>query len=117
MYGTSSFGMTVHFHYCCGKLKAVDFQSPKKKDCPAGKMQHMGTKPCCDDTKVDVKLTGEQAPTAIFHPSFHTDAVLPVHHDYFISSPFVGKKLVPEIFAPPPQSTQPLFILNCVFRI
>lgn len=29
-------GVTVHFHYCCGKLTAVDLYSPRKNPCPCG---------------------------------------------------------------------------------
>src|SRR5215217_4895397 len=117
MYGASTYGMTLHFHYCCGKLKNIDFTSPKNNHCGRGKTHTMGSKPCCDNKQVEIKLKGEQAAAKTFHPAFHYDVLKPVYQQYFVSTPAESKKLVPEIFAPPPSSPQPLFILNCVFRI
>ena len=117
MYGASTYGMTLHFHYCCGKLKNIDFTSPKNKHCGRGKTHTMGSKPCCDNKQVEIKLKGEQTPAKILQALFHSDALKPFHQEYFILSPVESKKLVPEIFAPPPAPSQPLFILNCVFRI
>lgn len=116
VYGTASFGATVHFHYCCGKLKSVDFTPPKEKDCGMGKI-NMGSKKCCDNKQVELKLKSEQDASKVYQSSFHVDAVQPIHQAYYVSTPFENKKLLPEVFAPPPTTSNPLFILNSVFRI
>ncbi|MBD0350811.1 MAG: hypothetical protein M3342_09125 [Bacteroidota bacterium] len=116
LYGASSFGITVHFHYCCGKLDKIDFTPPKDNHCGNGKTHKMGSKPCCDNKQVAFKITGEQNVAKVYQSSFHFDAVKPFHQDYFVSSPLKSKNLLPEIFAPPP-SSQPLFILHRIFRI
>lgn len=118
MYGAASFGATVHFHYCCGKLKKVDFTPLKEASCKSGGKAHMmGSQRCCDDKQVELKIKSEQDASKIFQASFHVDAIQPVHCNYFILSPLQNKSLVPEVFAPPPIASNPLFILNCVFRI
>lgn len=117
VYGTSSFGMTLHFHYCCGKLKAIDFTPPKDRHCGNSKMELMGNKPCCDDKEVSIKIKGEQSPAKVFQASFQAEAIKPAQQVYLVSTPFETKGLLPEIFAPPPKLSQPLFLLNCVFRI
>lgn len=117
MYGTSSFGMTIHFHYCCGKLKKIDLTPPKESDCKAVSTHMMGAKRCCDNKQVELKIKSEQDASKVFHPSFHLDAAEPLQHNYSAFTPLQNKKLIPEVFAPPPIASQPLFILNCVFRI
>ena len=46
VYGFSASGMTVQFHYCCGKLKNVDWVPIKRSGCGNG--HKMGSKPCCE---------------------------------------------------------------------
>jgi hypothetical protein len=117
MYGTSSFGMTVHFHFCCGKLKAVDLTPPKDNHCNSSKSYQIGEKPCCENKQVEIKVSGEQDFAKDFYVPFSPVAIKPVQLDLFFSDPLVGKRLLPEVFAPPPKSSQPLYILNSVFRI
>lgn len=117
VYGTASFGATVHIHYCCGKLKKVDFTPPKENSCKSGKAHMMGSKPCCDNKQVELKIKSEQDASKVFHASFYVDAIQAVHRNYFVLAPLQNKNLLPEVFAPPPIASNPLFILNCVFRI
>lgn len=116
VYGTASFGMTLHIHYCCGKLKSVDFTPPKEKDCAMGKA-NISSKKCCDNKQVELKLQSEQDASKVYQSSFHVDAVQLIHQAHFVLTPFENKKLLPEVFAPPPITSNSLFILNCVFRI
>lgn len=48
-------GVTVHYHYCCGKLTAVDLYSQRKNPCPCGEKSAHG---CCDQ-KVLVAKTDD----------------------------------------------------------
>lgn len=117
MYGTSSFGMTVHFHFCCGKLRAVDLNPPKDNHCNKSTSYQMGEKPCCENKQVELKVSGEQEFAKVYYSSFSPDAIKPLMQDLLVFSPVQAKRLVPEIFAPPPTSSNPIYILNSVFRI
>ncbi len=117
MYGASSYGMTLHFHYCCGKLDKVDFTPAKEKFCGSSSINKIGAEPCCDNKQVEIKIKSEQDPAKVFHSSFHCEAATPFYHNYFVLSPLENKNLLPEVFAPPSLFSEPLFILNCVFRI
>ena len=51
LYTVSSTGMTLQFHYCCGKLKNVEVTvNPTKEDC--GKKHKMGSKASCETKQV-----------------------------------------------------------------
>lgn len=54
IYSFSSMGMTLHFHYCCGKIDKIDFTPVKKDGCPYAK--HLDNKSCCDNKTVDLKI-------------------------------------------------------------
>ena len=38
-------GVTVHYHYCCGKLTSMDLYSPRKNPCPCGEKSEKSG--CC----------------------------------------------------------------------
>lgn len=116
LYGASSFGMSMHLHFCCGKLKNIDFTAPKPKPCHTGKMHTMVGKPCCNDKEINLKIKGEQTPAKVFQTSFQSVAIKPVELTVFVSAPFESKKLLPEIFAPPPLEKD-FNHLYCVYRI
>ncbi len=46
--------MTLHFHYCCGKIDKVDFAPLKKDNCPVTK--HLDNKSCCDNKHIELKI-------------------------------------------------------------
>ena len=113
VYGLSSSGMTIQFHYCCGKLKNVQLSPISEKQCG---MKHSSSKKCCDDKKVELKLKSDQRTEATAKFNFSVPVLLKTESENFNSTLFVGKTVSPEVFAPPPQSTS-LCVLNCVFRI
>ena len=39
-------GVTVHYHYCCGKLTSMDLYSPRKNPCPCGEKSEKSG--CCE---------------------------------------------------------------------
>jgi hypothetical protein len=116
VYGTSSFGMTLHFHYCCGKLKKIDLTPPEYKKCGSAKHHDMGGKPCCDSKQVSIKIKSDQNPSKGLQASFISVAVKPVQPDFFVSNPVENKKLLPEVFAPPPLEKD-FNHLFCIYRI
>jgi len=107
--------MTVNFHYCCGKLKKVQFSSAHI-ECGM-KMKHSSSKKCCDSKQLELKVKADQkVPEASKHLIQATD--LPVNLSQFaVTAPVHGKLLIPSVFAPPPLQRQQLHILFCTFRI
>jgi len=114
-YGFSSTGMTVSLHYCCGKLKGVDWAPVKEKDC--GRQHKMGSKPCCETKQISSKQKGEQEQAQFFFKQVKTftEFVRP-SSELTVEKP-IRQRLSPVAFAPPPLALPPLFVLHCVYRI
>src|SRR5215217_2349586 len=53
-YGFSSFGVSMHLQYCCGKLESFNFSLPKRMHCTSSK-SHL-SKPCCENKDVLLKI-------------------------------------------------------------
>jgi len=114
VYGLSSSGMTIQFHYCCGKLKSIQLASVTEKQC--GMKHSMFNKPCCSDKHVEFKLKGDQKPEQAKFV-FFTPVDIEKEEVFLNCQPLVvSRNIVPEIFAPPPPAN-PLYIFNCVYRI
>lgn len=114
VYGLSSTGMTIQFHYCCGKLKDISFSPVAVKQCG---MKHMSVgKPCCNDKRVELKLKADQKTEQVAKFMFSVPVPEKPESGDFVLTPFVSSTVVPEIFAPPPL-TNSLYILHCVYRI
>lgn len=115
VYGLSSTGMTVNFHYCCGNLKKVEFSSTEV-ECGM-KMQHSSSKKCCDNKLIELKVKADQKITEGVKATDKVVAVANLFYDFSFASPVYGKKLIPSIFTPPPLAGHPLYVLHCIYRI
>jgi hypothetical protein len=115
MYGFSSTGMTVSLHYCCGKLKSIDWTVPKHKSCDH--KQSMGNKPCCETKLISKKDKTDTEVSGFLFKTASADLVGPVSFVETTTLKPVDRLLVPEIFAPPPLSPVALYISYRVFRI
>ena len=114
VYGLSSSGMTVQFHYCCGKLKDIKLTPVSEKQC---RMNHsFGKKPCCDSKQVELKLKADQKTEQSVKFSFFTPALTKQQSGIVVLEPEIEKTILPEVVAPPPLQN-PLYILHCVYRI
>ena len=114
VYGLSSSGMTVNFHYCCGKLKKVEFSSAQV-ECGM-KVKHNSSKKCCDNKQLDLKVKDDQKITESAKSVFKTIAVPISFSVLSIAHSVTSNYLIPSICAPPPLSKQ-LYIFHCVYRI
>jgi hypothetical protein len=114
VYGLSSSGMTIQFHYCCGKLKNIKLSPVTVKPC--GMKHAFSKKPCCDDRQVELKLKADQKAEQATKFVFSVPTVSKQEAGVFILHPMVRKTILPEIFAPPPLKA-PLYILHSVYRI
>lgn len=115
VYGFSVTGMTISFHYCCGKLKSVDWVPAAEKAC--GTKHKMGSKPCCETKQINNKQKSEQEQVLLFAKQVKliSEALRPVAA--LVVENRISRQLSPVAFAPPPLSSPPLFILHCVYRI
>lgn len=118
-YSIASFGVSVNYFYCCGKLKTVSFAEIKpakeckgklKKACCAGKK-------CCKNVTVTVKLKADQKSTDKLNFQFETPASpFIVFSDNYTFSEL--SLLTPSNqFVHPPGNLPKRTILFCVFRI
>ena len=115
VYGLSSTGMTLNFHYCCGKLKKVEF-STVPVECGM-KAYHGDKKKCCDKNQVELKVKADQKITEAEKNAFKTTTLSGSFSDLSFSHLANDKYLVPSIFAPPPLFNHHLYLLHCVYRI
>jgi hypothetical protein len=117
VYGASSSGMTLHLHYCCGKLDKIDFTPAQAKPCGTDIKDHeMGSKSCCDNKQVSLQVKSAQDPGKVFQPSFGFVAIQTFETNFFTSHAFENRKLLPENFAAPPLKKD-LTHLYCIYRI
>jgi hypothetical protein len=116
VYGFSSTGMTLHFHYCCGKLDKVDFAAPARKHCAGEENKKMGSKPCCENKELNLKITTTQNSGKVLYPSFTSIAIYPVQSYIFLPASVIPKKIISGFFGSPPLSTD-LNCLYCSYRI
>lgn len=114
VYGFSASGMKVQFHYCCGKLKNVDWVPIKRSVC--GKGHKMGSKPCCE--------TKQLIANAIDHFNFQEAAKIIkdyeatlIHEFIIINYIAVGSQMVKAIIKSTRVDTSPLFLQHCAFRL
>lgn len=111
-YGFSSMGMTVHLHYCCGKLKSIEWLPVKE----SGDKCKMSNKGCCDTKEIANKTKTDQLSLQTFAGNFKVSADVVQHEVYSeVATTHHGRLAVP--FNSPPLHSPPLFILHSVFRI
>jgi hypothetical protein len=114
-YSIASFGVTVNYFYCCGKLKTVSLVDKSTDQNCKGKMK----KSCCKNKTVRIQLKTDQkqstqtnyeivAPFAV--------AILP-EYGFAISNPIIAYQQPALHKRPPPNSIPSRNILYCVFRI
>ena len=115
IYGFSSMGMSVSLHYCCGKLKNVEWTAVQGEKC--GMDHKMGTEKCCDSKYFEhkgnephdfAKVTIDQAKSmAYFLYSFASVFFAPA-----------TETVETYVDARPPDTLQTLLnILYCTYRI
>lgn len=107
--------MTLNVHYCCGKIKKVDWFTIDEKKC--GNEEKMGSMPCCQNKQVIVKPIADYCKNdflfnvekTIFQVDF------PLQTRWVLQYPKNDRKVVS--FRSPPLGSPPLFLLYRVFKI
>jgi hypothetical protein len=122
IYLLSSIGITVHFHYCMGKLASWDLYNKESAICSKCGMEKTETtnKGCCTDkhrflkNNCDQKLSG-----SFFTLAEQMQLLVPAAGAEIpatVFSVFVTEK-IPGSHAPPLHPGIPVFLLNRNFRI
>lgn len=114
-YGFSATGMTLHLHYCCGKLKSIEWAPVSDNEC--GEKHSMGSKPCCETKKISNSNDTDQEYLLVASKLVKFSKQPLVHADVVVRP--VGTTFAIQYFSPvsPPHPSSPLFIQYCVFRI
>ena len=115
IYGLSSFGITVNFHYCCGKLKTIKISNVKTKSC--GMEKKMAGKACCGDKIFELKVKTDYNTQTSCTLSPLSPVILPVYYPEQIFN--TQYSILNTQYLQPPSlgSPPPLYILHCVYRI
>lgn len=113
VYGSSSSGMTLYFHYCCGKLKTIDLTPSRHKGC--GKHTQFQKTSCCQSQTLELKVKSEHKGEQVIHSYDANPAPLQAS----ITLPAAPVTLLPvtPVAQAPPRAGPSKQVLHCVFRI
>jgi hypothetical protein len=116
LYFTISTGMVMNIHYCMGKVRSVNVNLMAKNMCGCGKTKE--TKSCCKTEHKVLKVEDNHKASYAFYDFSEPIADLPVNK-YVVNTPLssVNNVLAYNTHSPPLLSQQPIYLLNCVFRI
>lgn len=116
-YGLSSFGMTLHVHYCCGKVDQVKLVPVKDHACGVNKSEKK--KGCCDDRQVELKLKADYKNELSAWVEFKSFTEAIVVDNFLPIAAIVSNRHYSsrQIFSPPPGGSVPLYIKHCIYRI
>ncbi|MBK8711465.1 MAG: hypothetical protein IPL97_06285 [Niastella sp.] len=114
-YCSASFGVSINYFYCCGKLRSVTLtEVSAEKSCTP-----MPRKGCCENKKLTLKITVDQANQSLKYikadiSSFSLPAYLWQLQQIFYATQNLSPLLLGESNPPPLLKRNILF---CVFRI
>jgi hypothetical protein len=115
-YSIASFGVSLNYFYCCGKLKTVSLAlKTEDKDC-TGKAK----KGCCDNKTVTLKLKVDQQKSSDQSTVHFVAPLSPVilHTDNYTDLSIATNGNTNSLYKrPPPDNLPSRQILFCVFRI
>ncbi|MBS1759842.1 MAG: hypothetical protein JST23_06925 [Bacteroidetes bacterium] len=115
-YSVASYGVTLNYFYCCGKLKTVSINEIKKEDnnCPGKK-----NKKCCKYKKVQIKLKADQKQTPKVDFTIHAPSIVaPIPQNTLIAYTLIEHPIsIIQLQKPPPLYPEGSNIYYCVFKI
>lgn len=114
-YSIASFGVSLNYFYCCGKLEAVSLTvNTEEKDCAAG-----SKKGCCDNKTVTIKLKIDQKNNEKSSFDFATPLSPTIFYSENCTSFDLAAncRLNPLYERPPPGILLARNIFFCIFRI
>ena len=114
-YSIASFGVSLNYFYCCGKLKTVSLVvNTEEKSCKS-----KSTKGCCENKTVTIKLKTDQKSSE--QTTFHLIAPLSpaiLHTNNYTVADIANIGNTNSLYKrPPPDNLPSRQVLFCVFRI
>lgn len=115
-YGLSSFGMTLHVHYCCGKVDTVKFMPANDHGC--GVKDNIKKKGCCDDRQVEFKIKTDYKNEPSSLVKFKSFTEEPSRDEFSPVASIVDNcDFGYRQTLSPPGSSVPLYKKHCIYRI
>ncbi|MBC7721948.1 MAG: hypothetical protein H7068_07975 [Pedobacter sp.] len=115
IYFCISSGFVMSVHYCMGKVSKATIEIASSKSCVCGKKEMKG---CCKTESKFIKLSDNYQATyadvSIVSPFYIVPNFYTISNTIVVNS---NIKLAFNNHSPPIVSPQPIYILNCVFRI
>ena len=114
-YCVASFGVSINYFYCCGRLKSVSAVAVvQEKNCNA-----KPEKGCCKNKTVTIRLKIDQKESdqATYHFASPPSNIILRSDNYLVSDLATNCGLNPQYKRPPPGNLPSKQILYCVFRI
>ena len=116
LYSIANFGISVHTHWCGGKISSVRISYSLKHTCGCGPKMDIG---CCKNGFVYSKLSNEHVKSANNVIQDYKNDLKPIVSlkpiDFSIS--FIVTRDISNYHAPPFKTKLPVFLSNSVFRI
>ena len=119
IYGFTSLGATVHFHYCMDELVGVSLSHSKKEVCAKCGMEKESDDGCCKDVHKQIRLkdSHKKVDPSPGISDFNSISILP-QANFVINTLYSFAAVRGLVIHPPPLINLPgLHILNCVFLI
>jgi hypothetical protein len=120
IYGFSSIGATVHYHYCMNEFEGWSLLENKDNKCGKCGMKESSKKNgCCKDEQQEFKLKTDhqKASIADFAKVFFASIETPQYQDYKVAKLHVTKLCYSNYHPPPNIHKQNLQVLYCTFLI
>lgn len=117
IYLLSAIGVSASSFYCCGALKSTSFSIGGLQ--PQGSKATAGADNCCKTTKQSFKVkdnhfgSGSFSLLTKFFPALHQPATIFVHN----TKSFTTVNTAFNSHAPPFSQHEPIYTLNCTYRI
>ena len=120
LYMFSALNLTVHVHYCMGKIASIGFDHSNEEKCgKCGMKKSERSKSCCQDDHKTFKANDHQQPNLTFDFSHNEAAVSVPAIPVVDRSPVAGYYNVPGIAYLPPlvRRSCPIYLFVQNFRI
>lgn len=119
IYGFTSLGATVHFHYCMNELVGWSLSKTETEKCGKCGMEKESDDGCCKDVhkQIQLKDSHKKVDSSPGFSEFTGISLLP-HANFVINTLYsFNPARGLEIHTPPLINLPGLYILNCVFLI
>jgi hypothetical protein len=119
LYFVISSGMVMNIHYCMGKVSSVQIDQLAATGCKCGKSKKEAAPKSCCKTELKVVKIQDSHKAAVANYVVQAPVIELAEQAGFFQLPafHTTERWYTPIHAPPLQSAQDTYLLNCVFRI